>query len=59
MLGSVLTYAIALLASAAILWFFGRFAGASLEVRVRESVVLGFPAVLGASAGRLLLKVSE
>ena len=54
-LGTLATYAVALIASAIILWFFGRFAGASLEIVVRQVVVLAFPATLGASAGRLLL----
>lgn len=53
--GTVVTYAVALAASAIILWFFGRFDGASPGVVVRHTVVLAFPAVLGASAGRLLI----
>jgi putative integral membrane protein (TIGR02587 family) len=56
--GSTITYAIGLVASAVILWFFGRFDGASAEVAVRQTVVLGLPATLGASAGRLLLTSS-
>jgi putative integral membrane protein (TIGR02587 family) len=54
-LGSAATYAVALVASAVVLWFFGRFDGHSLHICIAETVVLGFPAVLGASAGRLLL----
>ena len=54
--GTMITYAVALVASAAILWFFGRFEGQGLEVIVAEIVVLGFPASLGGSAGRLLLQ---
>jgi putative integral membrane protein (TIGR02587 family) len=54
-LGTTATYAVALIASAIILWFFGRFDGASLTVAIRQTVVLAFPATLGASAGRLLL----
>jgi putative integral membrane protein (TIGR02587 family) len=53
--GCVITYAVALVASAVILWFFGRFEDASVRVIVGETVVLGFAATLGASAGRLLL----
>jgi putative integral membrane protein (TIGR02587 family) len=56
--GSAITYAVGLVASAIILWFFGRFDGASTEVMVRQIVVLGLPATLGASAGRLLLTSS-
>jgi putative integral membrane protein (TIGR02587 family) len=54
--GTTITYAVALVASTAILWFFGRFEGQGLEVIVAEIVVLGFPAALGGSAGRLLLQ---
>ena len=54
--GTVITYAVALVASAAILWFFGRFDDQGLEVRISQIVVLGLPATLGASAGRLLLQ---
>jgi putative integral membrane protein (TIGR02587 family) len=53
--GCVITYAVALAASAVILWFFGRFDDVSVRVMVGETVVLGFAATLGASAGRLLL----
>lgn len=54
--GIVTCYAAALAASAMMLWFFGRFDGAPLPVIVSLTVVLGFPAVLGASAGRLLIQ---
>ena len=54
--GTVVTYAIALVASFAILWFFGRFDGASPITCLSETVVLGLAATLGASAGRLLLQ---
>jgi putative integral membrane protein (TIGR02587 family) len=54
--GSIITYAVALVASAMILWFFGRFDDATLEMCVSQTVVLGLPATLGASAGRLLLQ---
>jgi putative integral membrane protein (TIGR02587 family) len=55
-LGSVITYAVALFASALILWFFGRFDGVSLYTALAQIVVLGVAATLGASAGRLLLQ---
>ena len=54
--GSILTYGIALIASASILWFFGRFDYHSVDICVRETVVLALPGALGASAGRLLLQ---
>ena len=55
-LGTVITYAVALFASALILWFFGRFDDVSLYTALAQTVVLGVPATLGASAGRLLLQ---
>ncbi|MUL38599.1 TIGR02587 family membrane protein [Gloeocapsopsis dulcis] len=54
--GTVVTYAIALVASAAILWFFGRFDGMAPITCLAQTVVLGLAATLGASAGRLLLQ---
>lgn len=54
--GTVIMYAIALASSAFMLWFFGRFSGLSIDGIIAETVVLGFPAALGASAGRLLIQ---
>lgn len=54
--GIALTYSVALVASALILWFFNRFEGVSPIVALAQIVVLGLPATLGASAGRLLLQ---
>lgn len=54
--GTVVTYAIALVVSAAILWFFGRFDGTAPIICLAQTVVLGVAATLGASAGRLLLQ---
>jgi putative integral membrane protein (TIGR02587 family) len=53
---AVITYAIALVVSAAILWVFGRFDDTSAIVCLSETVVLGLASILGASAGRLLLQ---
>lgn len=55
--GTVMTYAVAIVVSAAILWFFGRFEGRDLAMAAALTVVLAAPATLGASAGRLLLGV--
>ncbi len=55
-MGTAMTYAVALVASALLLWFFGRFDGAAADICARQTVVLGLPAALGASAGRLLLQ---
>jgi len=56
LLGTVVTYAIALSCSALILWFFGSFEGVTLFTALAQTVVLGVAATLGASAGRLLLQ---
>jgi putative integral membrane protein (TIGR02587 family) len=55
LVGTVVTYAVALVVSAAVLWFFGRFDEALITC-VAQTVVLGLAASLGASAGRLLLQ---
>jgi uncharacterized membrane protein len=52
----VITYGIALISAALILWFFGRFDGEALITCLAQTVVLGVSATLGASAGRLLLQ---
>jgi putative integral membrane protein (TIGR02587 family) len=54
--GTAITYAAALTVSAAILWFFGRFDQHALALNVAQCVVLGIAGILGASAGRLLLR---
>jgi putative integral membrane protein (TIGR02587 family) len=54
--GTVITYAVGLAASAAILWLFGRFDGAGPRAIVGQTVALGVASTLGASAGRLLLQ---
>lgn len=56
LLGTVVTYAIALTSSGLILWFFGRFDGVSMYTALAQTVALGLAATLGASAGRLLLQ---
>lgn len=56
---SVVSYAVALVASTFLLWYFGRFGGISPLLACAEVVVLGLPAALGASAGRLLLQQSQ
>lgn len=54
--GTLIMYAIALSSSAFMLWFFGRFSGLELDGVIAQTIVLGFPATLGASAGRLLIQ---
>lgn len=54
--GTAITYATGLVASAALLWFFGRFEQHNLTLNLAQCVVLGFAATLGAAAGRLLLR---
>ena len=47
---------LALVASAAILWFFGRFDDHGPTLNVAQCVVLGLAGTLGAAAGRLLFR---
>lgn len=54
--GTTIMYAVSLASSAFMLWFFGRFGDLSIYGMVAETIVLGFPAALGASAGRLLIQ---
>lgn len=56
LLRTSLNYAVALATAAFILWFFGRFDGASLDVAVAQIVSLGVASSIGASAGRVLLR---
>lgn len=53
---AMITYAVAVCASAMILLFFDRFDGASAEMIVSQIVVMSAASALGASAGRLLLQ---
>ena len=55
-LGVSYTYVIALIAAALLLILFDSFADQSWSMRVAQTIVLGLPAALGASAGRLLLQ---
>jgi putative integral membrane protein (TIGR02587 family) len=57
--GAIITYAVALITSAVLLWFFGSFDGFAPITCLAETVVLGVAAVLGASAGRLLLQANN
>ena len=52
---TIVGYAIALLISAYVLWTFGRLDDTSWGERVTASLVLGFPAAVGAAAARLIL----
>ena len=54
--GVFTTYASGLAASCALLWFFGKLDGQPPAQCLAMTIVLGFPAVLGSSAGRLLLQ---
>ena len=53
---SASAYAVALAASAVMLWFFQRFDDASMIEMLSATVSLGLMSTLGASAGRLLLQ---
>jgi putative integral membrane protein (TIGR02587 family) len=52
---TIVGYATALLISLYVLWSFGRLDGAGAAELIRATLVLGFPAALGASAARLIL----
>ena len=52
---TLLSYIVALAASALMLWFFQRFNDISWHTVVAETIVLAFAGNLGASAGRLLI----
>ena len=57
--GVITTYAVALLASASSLFFFGKFDDQPFYIMVAQTIVLGVPAALGASAGRLILQTAD
>jgi putative integral membrane protein (TIGR02587 family) len=52
---TVIGYAVVLLISAYVLWTFGRTDGMAVDKIVMMTVVLGFPAALGAAAARLII----
>jgi putative integral membrane protein (TIGR02587 family) len=52
---TVVGYAVVLLISAYVLWTFGRTDGLERVEVIRATVVLGFPASIGAAAARLIL----
>lgn len=52
---TVAGYALVLLVSFYLLWTFGRTDGLGLENMISITIVLGFPAALGAAASRLIL----
>ena len=52
---TVVGYAIALIMSAYVLWTFGRLDHSSLPFQIATTIVLAFPASLGAAAARLVL----
>ena len=51
----VINYLIALTVSLMMLWIFGRIGDYGLYMIIAQTIVLGIPASLGASAGRLLI----
>ncbi len=57
--GCVVIYAVGLLASAGILWIFGRFDGVGTSAVLGQTVALGVASTLGASAGKLLLQGNQ
>jgi putative integral membrane protein (TIGR02587 family) len=57
--GIVTTSAVSLAASWALLWFYGKLDGEPFQTCLAMTIVLGLPAVLGASAGRMLMQSGE
>jgi putative integral membrane protein (TIGR02587 family) len=57
--GAVITYAVGLVTSAAILWLFGRFDGVGVGAVLGQTVALAVASTIGASAGRLLIQGSS
>lgn len=58
LLHTMTAYIASVVSSALMLWFFGQLTSLSLFAAITCIVVLSFPAMLGASAGRLLIKGS-
>jgi uncharacterized membrane protein len=52
---TVVAYALALLLCLYVLWSFGRSDGLVIGELLMQTVVLGFPAAIGAAAARLIL----
>ena len=52
---TVVAYALALLVCLYVLWSFGRSDGLTFGELLMQTVVLGFPAAIGAAAARLIL----
>ena len=52
---TIVAYVLSLLISLYVLWTFGRTDGLGLLELVKVTLVLGFPAALGAAAARLIL----
>jgi putative integral membrane protein (TIGR02587 family) len=52
---TVVAYALALLVCLYVLWSFGRSDGLAFGELLMQTVVLGFPAAIGAAAARLIL----
>jgi uncharacterized membrane protein len=57
-LGALACYLVSMLAAAALLGFFGGFDDNGLGFCLAQTIVLGLPTAIGASAGRLLLQQS-
>ncbi len=53
---TVTVYLISLLVAFVFLWFYGNTNGFSAQIIISQVIVLGIPGILGASAGRLLLR---
>lgn len=57
--GVISSYAVALVATALTMGFFGRFDGETLSTNISQTVVAGLAGAMGASAGRFLLQLNQ
>lgn len=56
LLHTLVGFLAALMSSFFLLWFFGRITGNGHEIIIAQVIVLSIPGIIGASAGRLLIK---
>ena len=51
----LISFMVAIVVSVGLLWFFGRLDHVSFQAGLSQTIVLSIPAIIGASAGRLLI----
>lgn len=58
-LHTLIGFLAAIISSFFLLWFFGRIEGYGHQMIIAQMIILAIPAIIGASAGRLLIKGSD